>query len=69
MDNDCLVVIYKTAFSNHNELTRKIRKLMTSWDCLQTTFFSSNNGHKYYISMNFKILQTPSNSIDFKENF
>ena len=30
---------------------------------------STNNGNKYYISMNFKILQTPSNSRDFKENF
>ena len=31
--------------------------------------FSSKNGNKYYVSMNFMLLQTPSNSRDFKENF
>ena len=56
MSNDYLVVIYKTAFSNQNLLAKKVRKLMTSWDGPQTTFFSFNNRHKYYISMNFKIL-------------
>ena len=39
MDNDCLVVIYKIPFSNENYSTRKIQKLMTSYDCPQTTFF------------------------------
>ena len=56
MDNDCLVVIYKIAFSIQNYSTGKFQNLMTSWDCPQTTFFSSNNGHKYYISMNLKFL-------------
>ena len=31
--------------------------------------FSSNNGHKYYISMNFKVFVIPTNSRDSKENF
>ena len=39
MDNDCLVVIYKISFSNQNYSTRKFKKLMTSADCPQTTFF------------------------------
>ena len=39
MDNDCLVVIYKIAFSNENYATRKFQKFMTSLDCPQTTFF------------------------------
>ena len=56
MENDYLVNIYKIYYTNQNEVTRKFRKLMTSWDCLQTTFFSSKNGNNYYISMNFKIL-------------
>ena len=30
MDNDCLVVIYETAFPNQNKMARKDRKLMTS---------------------------------------
>ena len=32
MDNDCLVVIHKTTFSNQNYLTIKFQKLMTSSD-------------------------------------
>ena len=60
MDNDCLVVIYKITFSNQNYSIRKFQKLMTSWNCPQTTFFSSNNRHKYYISMNFKISVNPN---------
>ena len=39
MENDYLVNIYKIYYTNQNEVTRKFRKLMTSWDCLQTTFF------------------------------
>ena len=30
---------------------------------------STNSGNKYYISMNFKTLQTPSNSRDLMEIF
>ena len=39
MDNDCLVVIYKTTFPNQNYSIRKLHKLMTSYDCHQTTLF------------------------------
>ena len=39
MENDYLVNIYKTYYTNQNEVARKFRKLMTSWYCLQTTFF------------------------------
>ena len=39
MENDYLVNIYKMYYTNQNQVTRKFRKLMTSWDCLQTTFF------------------------------
>ena len=56
MENDYLVNIYKIYYTNQNEVIRKFRKLMTSWDCLQTTFFSSKNGNNYYISKNFQIL-------------
>ena len=49
MDNDCLVVIYKTTFSNQNYLTRKFQKLMTYVVRLSPNhvFFLSNNGYKY----------------------
>ena len=53
MENDYLVNIYKMYYTNQNWVTGKFRKLMTSWDCFQTTFFSSKNGNNYYISMNF----------------
>ena len=39
MENEYLVKIYKMYYTNQNKVTRKFRKLMTSWDCLQTTFF------------------------------
>ena len=39
MENDYLVNIYKMYHTNQNQVTRKFRKLMTSWDCPQTTFF------------------------------
>ena len=39
MDNDSLVVIYKMTFSNKNYSIRKLKKLMTSYDCHQTTLF------------------------------
>ena len=51
MENDYLVNIYKIYYTNQHSATRKFRKLMTSWDCLQTTFFPSKNGNNYYISM------------------
>ena len=56
MENDYLVNIYQIYYTNYNEVTRKFRKVMTSCDCLQTTFFSSKNGNNYFISMNFKIV-------------
>ena len=39
MENDFLVNIYKMYYTNQNLLTRKFRKLRTSWDYLQTTIF------------------------------
>ena len=39
MENDYLVKSYKIYYINQNEVTRKFRILMTSWDCLKTTFF------------------------------
>ena len=39
MENDYLIIIYEIYYTNQNEVTRKFRKLMTTWDCLQTTFF------------------------------
>ena len=39
MENDYLFNFYKINYTNQNEETRKFRKLMTAWDCLQTTFF------------------------------
>ena len=39
MKNDYLVNMYKIYYTNQNFVTRKFRKLMTLWDCLQTTFF------------------------------
>ena len=39
MENEYLVKIYKMYYTNQNKVTRKFRKLMTLWDCLQTTFF------------------------------
>ena len=56
MKNDYLVNVYKIYHTNQNEINRKFRKLMTSWDCLQKTRFSSKHGNNYYIDMKFKIL-------------
>ena len=56
MENDYLFNFYKIYYRNQNEVTRKFRKLMTSWDFLKKHVFSSKNGNNYYISMNFKIL-------------
>ena len=56
MDNDCLVVIYKMSFSNQNYSIRKLQKIDDVIELSPNHLFSSNNGHKYYISMNFKFL-------------
>ena len=69
MDNDCLVVIYKITFSNKNYSTRKFKKIDDVLDLSPNHVFSSNNGHKYYIGMNFKVFVIPTNSRDSKENF
>ena len=50
MDNDSLVIICITYFSNKIYLPRKVQKFMTSSECLQTTL--SNNRNNYYVSMN-----------------
>ena len=34
MENDSLLNIYKIFFTNQNLLSRKFRKLMTSWNCV-----------------------------------
>ena len=54
MGIDCLVVIYKTAFFKSKLVNLKRLKIHDVMRFLKTTFFSSNNRHKYYLSMNFK---------------
>ena len=56
MENDCLVVIYKMTFSNQNYSIRKLQKFDDVIGLSPNHLFLSNNGHKYYISMNFKVL-------------
>ena len=50
-------------------MTRNFRNLNDVMGLSPNHDFSFKNGNKYYISMNFKILQTPTNSRDFKGNF
>ena len=56
MENDCLVVIHKMTFSNQNYSIRKLQKFDDVIGLSLNHLFSSNNRHKYYISMNFKVL-------------
>ena len=54
MDTDWLVAIYKTAFPNHNELTRiKGSKTDDVMGLSPNHIFSSNNCNNYYINMYF----------------
>ena len=56
MDNDCLVVIYKMTFFKSKLFDEKVTKIDDVIGLSQNHSFSSNNGHKYYIRMNFKVL-------------
>ena len=51
-DKDPLVFIFTIHILSLKLTYQKVRKLMTSLDNLETTFFSPYNGNNYYISMN-----------------
>ena len=55
MENDCLV-IYKINFFKSKLFDWKVPKIDDVIGLSLNHPFSSNNGHKYYISMNFKVL-------------
>ena len=54
MDIDCLVLIYKMTFSNQNYSITKLQKFI-GLSLYKPPFFIKQR-HKYYISMNFKVL-------------
>ena len=55
MDNDCLVVIYKS-FSKAKLVDQKASKTDDVMGLSTNYVFSSNNGNKYYVSINLKNL-------------
>ena len=48
MNNDCLVVSYKTAFFKSKLVNYKGSKIDDVMGLSANHVFSSNNGHKYY---------------------
>ena len=66
---DSLVIIVQAIFWKSKLVDQKGAKIDDVFGLSPNHVSSTNNGNKYYISMNFKIVSTPSNSRDFKENF
>ena len=55
MDNDYLVVNYKISFFKSKLFDWKVPKIDDVMGLSPNHVFSSNNGHKYYICINFKV--------------